>query len=213
MRRAALASPRSGCKPRDAAENPRVISGQRAEADRAASRERAVSGGIGLVPGTFSFGEKLLPLFHLSRKLGLCLGEKEPPCSTSSRPGAALCVVFLCRPGFTSQQRLGAGCLPRRCREPVPFSRCYFSARPGVQESLAAPGWSGARGRPGASLRGAGQRGLRRPPSRSQPAFSSAAARQLPETSSPSPQRREQAFCTRETSCSSDRLKERRKFN
>lgn len=172
-----------------------------------------MSGGLGLVPGTFSFGEKLLPLFLLSRKLGFCLGDKKPPCSTSSGPGVAFRMFFLCRPGFTCRQSFGAGCFPRRCRAPVPFFQALFF---GPARRAGEPGSSGPeRGERLAGVFPAGSRAARAPPPAvpTQPAFSSAAARLLPETPSPSRQRREQAFCTRETSCSSHRHKERRKFN
>lgn len=53
------------CKPRDEVENSRLISGQRAEADWDATRERDVCG-VRLVPETISSADKLLPPFHLS---------------------------------------------------------------------------------------------------------------------------------------------------
>lgn len=120
-------------------------------ADRAASRERDVAGRVGLVPGAFSFGEKLLPLFLLSRKVGLCLRDKKPHRSTSSRPGLALCMFFLCGPGFTYRQRFGADC--KALTRTGSFFRCYFRPGPTCRRA-----WL---------LRaGTGQRGLRRRPSR-----------------------------------------------
>lgn len=117
-------------------------------ADRAASRERDVAGRVGLVPGAFSFGGKLLPLFLLSRKVRLCLGDKKPHRSTSSRAGS---MFFLCGPGFTYRQRFGADC--KALQRTGSFFRCYFRSGPTCRRA-----WL---------LRaGTGQRRLRRRPSR-----------------------------------------------
>lgn len=120
----------------------RALSGQRAD------RVIYLGGKVG--PRDIVLRErKLLPLFQLFRKLRLCLGEEKPLCTRDPVP------AWLCGWFFSADLFLHPSRLPRHCRAPGAFPGCYFSARPGVRESSAPPGWSGE-SPAGASLRGDG---------------------------------------------------------
>lgn len=115
-----------------------------------------------MVPGTLSFGKKLLPLFQLFRKLGLCLGEEKPLCSTSSYPGEALCVVFLRR--LFPPVEAGGRLPPETLQSTGGFPWVLLFGPGRCAGELGSSGLERGESTAGASLREHGQRSLCRPP-------------------------------------------------
>lgn len=154
--RAALASSRGECEPRDA-------TGKVAGALRAASRQRGISE-VGLLPGSLSFGKKLLPLFLPALSQARTLpwrGETSLQHELLSRRGSLR--GFSLQTGFYPPAEDGGRLPPEALHSTGDFSWALFVGPARGAGELGPSGLERGESPAGASLREDGQRSPSRP--------------------------------------------------